>query len=505
MTAAEPAAQPLLPAAFISESRLDELLKERQLAKLVTEVEAAGFAVISQEQAIAAFCNGVAQKLNPQVGELVYQGAGFDIPLFPLGLAKRLFPESALVSDTPPGTTTWKLKESQVIDQAVGSLVAERHPMFAGSAKALIKPSETAVRVIARIHYPLKVSHVAGSPTVAEHLHVSLLWVLADEMGEIHYPKDSHRRPIAYSAAEVAALRQNLLADARALHAKSVPMSAAWLGQLGLTEEAAQRALEPMTKKAAAMSSRRKAQAATAAKQAEARKAAREQAARSGRSLTSRAAKPSGVLGSHYDVKEVLKEVKTTGKAKVWYLVEWEHYEEGWEVWRPSGDDLLYGIVGDPIRSWEPQSVVRGTQALEEWKAKGEQTQLQQRLSGAATEPATAAAAQPAQSAEEERMQWARQWAATNGESSSAATAGPSAATAGPHPDTLDGATQYYGSTAEEEEEMGEPEGQQTQGPDADWAAADGSYSSWAASAAPAPAHTGSTTTEVDSDATICE
>ena len=286
MTAAEPAAQPLLPAAFISESRLDELLKERQLAKLVTEVEAAGFAVISQEQAIAAFCNGVAQKLNPQVGELVYQGAGFDIPLFPLGLAKRLFPESALVSDTPPGTTTWKLKESQVIDQAVGSLVAERHPMFAGSAKALIKPSETAVRVIARIHYPLKVSHVAGSPTVAEHLHVSLLWVLADEMGEIHYPKDSLRRPIAYSAAEVAALRQNLLADARALHAKGVPMSAAWLAQLGLTAEAAQRALEPMTKKAAAMSSRRKAQAATAARQAEARKAAREQAARSGRSLT---------------------------------------------------------------------------------------------------------------------------------------------------------------------------------------------------------------------------
>ena len=59
---------------------------------------------------------------------------------------------------------------------------------------------------------------------------------------------------------------------------------------------------------------------------------------------------------------EILREKKTDGRARVWYLVKWLGYEPEWEEWRISGE------LGEPVTTWEPRINMLGTEALETWE-----------------------------------------------------------------------------------------------------------------------------------------
>ena len=61
-------------------------------------------------------------------------------------------------------------------------------------------------------------------------------------------------------------------------------------------------------------------------------------------------------------IERILEERATTGRAKRWYLVQWEGYHPSWETWR------IMGSEGDPLVTWEPLKNVRRSAAYEAWR-----------------------------------------------------------------------------------------------------------------------------------------
>ena len=88
--------------------------------------------------------------------------------------------------------------------------------------------------------------------------------------------------------------------------------------------------------------------------------AAEEQHQRAPRLLTEKKAKRKR---GHFEIECILKERRTLGKARRWYLVRWAGYEPSWEAW------MIHGKVGEPVETWEPATVVKNTEALATWKS----------------------------------------------------------------------------------------------------------------------------------------
>ena len=68
-------------------------------------------------------------------------------------------------------------------------------------------------------------------------LYVNFPYVLATEDGEIHWPKDSKRREIAYPEEEEAELREELFADLLQLAELGHPLSPGFCRLLGREEK----------------------------------------------------------------------------------------------------------------------------------------------------------------------------------------------------------------------------------------------------------------------------
>lgn len=65
-----------------------------------------------------------------------------------------------------------------------------------------------------------------------------------------------------------------------------------------------------------------------------------------------------------FEIDMIVSEKKGQGKSKtVFYLVRWAGYDVTWEPWRVTGQP------GDPIETWEPSQRLRGTEALQKWRA----------------------------------------------------------------------------------------------------------------------------------------
>ena len=67
--------------------------------------------------------------------------------------------------------------------------------MCFGASKALQAPSEPVIRVLATMMPPVEISHVVLARGVIR-LQINMMFVLIDEHGEMHAPKDNERREI---------------------------------------------------------------------------------------------------------------------------------------------------------------------------------------------------------------------------------------------------------------------------------------------------------------------
>ena len=65
---------------------------------------------------------------------------------------------------------------------------------------------------------------------------------------------------------------------------------------------------------------------------------------------------------NHFNISHIVEEVKSSGKAKAWFLIEWEGYHPTWE------HERINGHVGDPIQAWMSLAEVRNSQAFYAWR-----------------------------------------------------------------------------------------------------------------------------------------
>ena len=151
--------------------------------------------------------------------------------------------------------------------------------------------------------------------------YVNFNFSLVDENGELHPPKDANRIEIALTAQEVHEVRAQVLSDAMAFSAMNVPLSAAWLRQLG--DEAKAQTTEAMLHNLV-----------TAPMPAPGKQKRR---------------------ADNYEIEAIVEQKSG------WYLVRWAGYHPSWEAWRISGE------VGSPVVTWEQRRVLKKTEALRAW------------------------------------------------------------------------------------------------------------------------------------------
>ena len=171
-----------------------------------------------------------------------------------------------------------------------------------------------------------------------EKLYVNFLYVIADEDGEVHLPKDSSRREIEFTVAEMSEIRRALLADILQMSTVEKPLSPGFFKQLGMLDKASE--IEQMLLAPPPPRPRRV-------------KAAASSSART----------PQQNL---YEISEIVCQVQTAGRAKTWVLVRWAGYDPSWEAWRIRGEE------GSPLETWEPVATVRHTEAWQTWLAQEE-------------------------------------------------------------------------------------------------------------------------------------
>jgi hypothetical protein len=208
------------------------------------------------------------------------------------------------------------------------SLMQLRAPNCSGLSKALKTPSEFVSLVLASIIPPLEISWVE-MPRRVDKLYINMMYVLATAQGEIHPPKTPDRIEIALDPNLVTAIREQTLTDALAIADAGFPIAPGFL-RAGGREQQAMLAETLLAQQLATVPPPQK--------------------------NVRRKMKPT------WDVDAIVDE---RGKGRnLEYLVRWEGYHPSWEAYRPADWE---GEVGEPIQTWEPARLMKGTEALEIW------------------------------------------------------------------------------------------------------------------------------------------
>ena len=253
-----------------------------------------------------------AAHMKNRMGKVVYQAAAFSMESFPLELARQTFAMATVKQSTPQGTTTWTVDSMAQTQLVFGSIFEDYHDYCSGASKALQTASQPVIRVLATIIPGAEISHVVHARGV-ERLYMNFQYVLSDEDGELHLPKDNRRNEIAFSPGEIHEIRAQVATDAAHLGMAGMPLSAGWWRQVGNEEAAcvAEATLHNLNL------------------QPPPEKGKRRQAA------------------DLYELETILQ-VKGN-----WALVRWLGYHPSWEAWR------IHGEVGSPVETWEQLRFLR--------------------------------------------------------------------------------------------------------------------------------------------------
>ena len=249
----------------------------------------------------------------------IYQSAAYHLCNFPRSAIEKVLPETFVTLDSE-SVKTWEMTTVKDLQSTLGLMLDEYGYDCAGISRALCPASQSFVLVLATLLPPCVISHVAA-PRGVDRLYVNLQYVLTDEAGEMHKPKDEKRIEIAIEPDVEAAMRVAVLNDARAMSQNSFKLSPMWLAQIGVVSGG-----EPES-------------AAVTSTAIVGPKPKRKRA------------------GKSFDVEAILEESDEC------YLVRWEGYRPSWERWRISGSK------GDPLETWEPKINLEHSLALERWEA----------------------------------------------------------------------------------------------------------------------------------------
>ena len=126
---------------------------------------------------------------------------------------EKVLPETFVTLDSE-SVKTWELNTVKDLQSTIGSMLDKYGYDSAGISRALSPASQSFILVLATLLPPCVISHVVA-PRGVDRLYIELHYVLTDEAGEMHKPKDEKRIEIAIEADVEAAMRAAVLSDAR--------------------------------------------------------------------------------------------------------------------------------------------------------------------------------------------------------------------------------------------------------------------------------------------------
>ena len=317
---------------------LSEVPTDRQLkiATMMDLAEECGFACEALTAFYAEMGSRIGTRLVHRCGMNVYQSVEFSLPFFPKQAALNVFGIATCnLTEDRENQLTWKFKDVNECAHVIKPLLATlpSSSLCEGLSRALLTTSEVTSLVVATIMPSLE-SKWTRTPNGATSVWIKFNYILTDVDGELHAPKDENKRELGLGAAIEAAMRQRVLFDVQRMMERGFPMASGWYRQLGL--ETSARAMVVV-------------EAETAGK----------------RPSRSSLVTPIEVQKKgHFLINQILEERASTGKAKAYFLVQWEGYHPTWEKWR------IVGQVGDPVATWETLAVVQGTEALVAWRSR---------------------------------------------------------------------------------------------------------------------------------------
>ena len=124
-----------------------------------------------------------------------------------------MLPETFVTLDSE-SVKIWELNTVKDLQSTLGVMLDEYGYDSAGISRALSPASQSFILVLATLLPPCVISHVVA-PRGVDRLYIKLHYVLTDEAGEMHKPKDEKRIEIAIEADVEAAMRAAVLSDAR--------------------------------------------------------------------------------------------------------------------------------------------------------------------------------------------------------------------------------------------------------------------------------------------------
>lgn len=316
--------------------------QSKEELKLLATAAELGFCCIPMHKVMKSLVHAIARRLKQRTTTNVYQCVTFNLAPFPRSVAESIFPD-ALLTRSSLRCKTWTMNSMASVVQVFAPLLADQTLFVGGVSKALMTASQQWSRVIATM-ISAEVSWVEPANGV-DHLHMNFMYVISDETGEVHPPKDAARREIALSSSVMEAIRQRVLIDAAILAEKGVPLSAGWFCQLGQYVKA----MEVRALQANLAASSRAALSSFA------------HAASGGSSAELNRLRRCNRRADMFEVQSIV-EAETRGRTRgMW--VQWAGYSPDWEAWRVEGR----GLVGQSLVTWEPEYNLRNTEAYIEW------------------------------------------------------------------------------------------------------------------------------------------
>ena len=316
-----------IPAVVSPEGPTRAQVRSRSIAEaaLFEQAAALGFACLPIDKIEKEIAAAMVTRMRTRQGHHIYQSVSHSVLGVPLWLAKRMFPmENIDMEDS--NYAMWVFRSFEDLRETFQDLLQKCpcNSLVAGMSRAIMRPSEKAIRVLATIIPPVEIS-VVRQPRGVDRLYMNFDYVLSDEAGEIHPPKDPDRREKAMSKAMVKEIREQIYSDLKVMAERDMPLSPKFFRQLKMESRAlsAQALLNNTYYPGDETKRRSKRQMET------------------------------------FEVERIIEEKGMGCRRR--FLVRWAGYRPEWEPWRITGD------VGDPIETWEPMSSLRDTEALLAW------------------------------------------------------------------------------------------------------------------------------------------
>lgn len=292
-----------------------------------------GYSMVKTDKILKEIGYSIACRLKSRAGEDVYQTRAFCLPSISRFAAERILPHH-LVTEETASCKMWEAKTMSEVLEMFRPLLKASGFSCAGTSRALKTDSEYVIRRLAIPIPSVEVRHMEQR----DRLYINFQYVLADEQGDLHPPKDGQRNEIAMAPELVGDIRAQLLSDLAEMGEQGFPLSPAFWRQLGQEDQAVN------------------AEAIIA-------NLGHQETART----LSLVGAPEGTRRARlqpnkWEVESILEE-RPRGKNR--FRVRWKGYHPSWERWRVEG----LGEAGDPLETWEPLKHLKQTEALIAWRA----------------------------------------------------------------------------------------------------------------------------------------